>query len=330
MATLAPQAGRAPAVSLPIWQSRAVIASVLAAALGYLGFSLWSGWTNVAQAIARVGPGGIGVILVLSLVNYLLRFVRWQAFLRKLQADAPLGPSLRIYFAGFALTTTPGKAGEVVRALFLRPFGIPYSSTLAAFVSERLSDLLAIVLLTLLCLSPYPAARPAIFAALAIVGLGIALLAMPTLLARVVDASKEGTRIGAILRTGAALLLDIRRCHSAGMIVLASVCSLVAWAAEAYAFALLLGWLGFSCTTAFAMFTYTVSILCGALSMAPGGLGGAEAVMIAILISAGMDHGDAVAATVAIRLCTLWFAVLLGALALTAQRTSQPRARAHG
>jgi uncharacterized protein (TIRG00374 family) len=48
----------------------------------------------------------------------------------------------------------------------------------------------------------------------------------------------------------------------------------------------------------------------------PGGLGGTEAVMVGLLVWKGMPGADAVAATVLIRLATLWFAVGLGALML--------------
>jgi uncharacterized protein (TIRG00374 family) len=56
------------------------------------------------------------------------------------------------------------------------------------------------------------------------------------------------------------------------------------------------------------------------LSFLPGGLGGAEAVMISLLVLQGMTTPAAVAATVFIRLATLWFAVCLGLIALLKSR----------
>lgn len=60
-------------------------------------------------------------------------------------------------------------------------------------------------------------------------------------------------------------------------------------------------------------------MLAGALSFMPGGIGGAEGVMVALLMTQA-PAADAVAATVLIRLTTLWFAVAIGALALGASR----------
>ncbi len=101
-----------------------------------LGFSLWGGWQAVCAATARVGLFGIGVTLLMSAINYALRFGRWQLYLGALGHPLAWQPSLRIYLAGFALTTTPGKAGEALRGVLLKPLGVPYPQSFAAFVSE--------------------------------------------------------------------------------------------------------------------------------------------------------------------------------------------------
>jgi len=95
-------------------------------------------------------------MLVMSLLNYGLRFMRWQQYLGALAHPMPWRPSARIYLAGFALTTTPGKAGEALRGVLLKRWHVPYTHSLAAFLSERLSDLAAIVLLAFFGLSLYP------------------------------------------------------------------------------------------------------------------------------------------------------------------------------
>ena len=57
---------------------------------------------------------------------------------------------------------------------------------------------------------------------------------------------------------------------------------------------------------------FTFATLAGGLTGAPGGLGGAEAAMIALLTLDGRAAETAIAATAVIRLTTLWFAILLG------------------
>jgi hypothetical protein len=63
-----------PADSLPVdpvfsgWQYRALVLSVVLAALDYLLFALISGWREVTSAIVQVGVFGLLAALSLSLV----------------------------------------------------------------------------------------------------------------------------------------------------------------------------------------------------------------------------------------------------------------------
>ena len=52
--------------------------------------------------------------------------------------------------------------------------------------------------------------------------------------------------------------------------------------------------------------------------MLPGGLGPTEGSMSGLLALRGVDVPTAVGATLVIRVCTLWFAVALGAVAMLA------------
>jgi uncharacterized protein (TIRG00374 family) len=304
-------------LSLSGWRYRTVLASVAVSVLGYLAFSLWGGWAEVTHALVEVGAAGAAVALLMSLLNYALRFLRWQSYLRALGHPIPWRPSLRIYLAGFALTTTPGKAGEAVRGVLLKPWGVPYAKSFAAFISERLSDLCAIVLLTLFGLTLYPAARPLIVAGAAMIVAAFLVLSQRQAVQRlsVAVASRPG-RPAVLLARLLRVLEEAQRCHAVGLLLGATTLSVAAWSAEAIAFHWVLGWMGSDVPLAFAAFVYAISMLAGALSFMPGGLGGAEAVMVALLVWKGMPAGNAVAATVLIRLATLWFAVGIGVFSI--------------
>lgn len=289
-----------------------VLSATLAAAI-YLGFSFWAGWHDVAGAFAAVGWIWMACVLGLSLINYGVRFVRWQLYLSTLGHPVPVFASCMIYFAGFAFTTTPGKAGEMLRGVFLGARGVPFVRSTAAFLSERLSDLLAIVLICFLGYWAYPAGRFVV-----VVGaLVIALLAIGLSQGRAIAALGrwlEG-RSSRLVRAGShlvLLLLEARRCHRPEILLIATPLSLLAWAAEALGFCLVLDRMGIGFGLPFGMFVYALATLAGALSFLPGGLGSAEAVMVAALLIKGVSEPRAVAATIIIRLATLWFSVALG------------------
>lgn len=70
---------------------------------------------------------------------------------------------------------------------------------------------------------------------------------------------------------------------------------------------------------------YGLAISIGALSFLPGGLGGTEATMIFLLGVTGASVADAGAATILLRLATLWFAVLIGIVATVGLRGDTPQ-----
>lgn len=107
------------------WRFHALLLIVLLSVIGYLAFSLWGGWQEVVAAIVRVGLTGTAIALALSLVNYGLRFLRWQKYLALLGHRVYRPESLRIYIAGFGFTILPVKVGETIRSVFLNDMAFP-------------------------------------------------------------------------------------------------------------------------------------------------------------------------------------------------------------
>ncbi len=301
------------------WRLRALLLIVLLSAAGYLVFSLWAGWHEVVAAIVRVGFGGIAVALALSLVNYGLRFLRWQKFLALLGHHIYAPESLRIYIGGFGLTILPGKAGEAIRSVFLKQHGVSYPESLAAFFSEHFSNLISMLLLVAIGLWIYPPARPlvVILAVIIVIALGVL---QQTRWLKALERYAQPRLPARIARVAAALfeiVLHSGKCFRPSMLLYGLTLGLIAWGAEGFAFYYIMQLLGSDLSISTALFIYAFSMLVGALSFLPGGLGGAEATMIALLMLNHIAQPQAVAATVLIRLATLWFAVGLGIFALT-------------
>ena len=300
---------------------KAVLWSVALAALGYLGLSLWAGWREVVAAVVQVGPLVLLGLLALSLGNYLLRFVRWGRYLALLDAPVAWRVNLNVYFAGFALTTSPGKLGETLRSVLLKPHGVPSAASLAAFFAERASDLLAILVLAAIGLWSYAPARPVVGLALAFVVAAL-LLVQWTALIVAVDrwALARPQKWARLIVQLCEIILHFRRCFSLPAMGMGLALGVLAWLAEGVGFWWLLDALGHPLPLATAVFIYAFAMLIGGISFLPGGLGSSEAVMIGLLVMNGFPEAAAVTATLICRLATLWFAVGLGAIFLARQR----------
>ena len=146
---------------------RSISLAIVVAVVMYVGMATLADWEAFGAAVSAL-PGLLWAqVVVLSLVSYLLRFSRWHHFIVALGHKVPILRNLEIYLAAFALTLTPGKAGETIRSVYLHPYGVSYPHSIGAFVSERLLDLVAVGALASLAVSMFPEQRLWMFAAIA-------------------------------------------------------------------------------------------------------------------------------------------------------------------
>jgi glycosyltransferase 2 family protein len=300
------------------WRFRALIIVVCLSAAGYLLFTIWGGWENVIEAISQVGVLGITVALMLSLTNYGFRFVRWQHYLAVLGHKIPWLINLRLFLSGFALTATPAKAGEALRGIFLKDFGVSYHTSFGAFFSERISDLISVLILGTIGLWIYPDARLVIVAVGFFMGAFLFLLQNHAWLLYIEKWFQKhfSERVGNLIKFFIEIILAVRSCYALPTFLFATLLGILAWGAEGTAFFYLLKLLKSDISIFTALFIYAFSMLIGAISFLPGGLGGVEVTMLQLLIWHGIPPPIAVAATIVIRLATLWFSILIGILVL--------------
>jgi uncharacterized protein (TIRG00374 family) len=269
---------------------------------------------TMLDTLARISPGVVLGCLGLSLVNYGLRALRWHLYTRGLGLGVPLPRDTLYYVAGFSMTVTPGKIGEALRLWFLRRgHGYSYERTLALVAADRIADAAALVIIALLGIALLQASvaaiapmalitlvsvflmmRPRYLAAMVGWGYGI-VRRKPRLFGRLRIAVKQLAHLGAPWRLLAALLL-----------------SLLGWFAEVMQVWWVVRALGGSIDVWGAAVAFAVSMVVGSATMLPGGLGGTEIGMVALLTQRGVSFEIAVTTTALVRVTTLWFSVALG------------------
>ena len=287
------------------------------AALALLSF--WAGAGTVLAPLARLSVPLVLLLLSLSLLNYALRAWRWQHFSTGLGLAVPWRRNLIYFFAGFAMTTTPGKSGEALRLWFMeRCHGQPYERTAPLFVGDRLSDMAAITLYCLAGLGAFSGYEEAALGA----ALLLLLVTLPFLHPGLLAAARRllgraiGSRFPALHRRLDVAIGDTARLFTLRLFGFGLLLALAGWLAEIYEMKILLAAMGAPVSLQQASFIFTFAMIAGTLAMLPGGLGGTEAMMIALLSASQVEFGTAVAATAVIRVTTLWFATLLGFAAL--------------
>jgi uncharacterized protein (TIRG00374 family) len=292
----------------------------LCVALGvvvYGGFAIFEGGAEVGGQLLGFAWEWLPLLLALSLANYAVRFVRWELYLRMLDIRVSFKTSVGIFLAGLAMTITPGKVGEFLKSYLLRESeGVPMARSAPIVFVERVTDLLSLLLLASFGVATYePQAVPLVVAA-ALVTLGAVVVLQSQrltemalgLVARFPLGARIAPKLGEAVESSRSLL-------GFRPLVLGLLLATLAWFFECAEYSLAFKGFGLELPMGAAVFGYSFSTVAGVIS--PGGVGPTDFFLIEIAQRLGHVDGDvATAAAFLVRLCTLWFAVLLGAVAL--------------
>jgi uncharacterized protein (TIRG00374 family) len=307
---------------------RRVLVVMLFGVVVYGGFAVWRGVGEMGDVLAQFRWWAFAAACGLAFGNYLVRFLKWQFYLARLEIrGVGATDSFLTFLSGFVLTVTPGKVGEVFKSLVLHEtHAVPVARTAPIVVAERVTDLIGIIVLIVLGSLGFQGGF--LWA-----GIGAAVVA--TLL--VVIASRRMSH--AIIRVIQRMPGPFRRIgpklHDAydslavlvkpSNLVLPTLLSIVAWSLECLALWVILRGFGAPTPVPLCVFFYATSTLIGALVPVPGGLGVTEGSLQGQLVELGkVQATTATAAMILVRFATLWFAVLVGFVALTVLKRRHP------
>lgn len=253
-------------------------------------------------------------MLGLSLVNYTSRAWRWVFLTRHLELDVPVAKNALYYLTGYALTATPGKAGEAIRLWLLKlGHSIGYTKSLPLMVADRIVDMWAIAVLVFLSMSGFADYlwQSILMGVIVVVG-SIPILFPQLLLPLLYVIFEWQPRTGRIVVRARRFVHSMANSLGPRTYAATLLPAVLGWFAECVALYLVLVYLGAPITVSEATFVFAFSMIIGAISMLPGGLGSTEATMVLLLKTLGVDLGTAIAATAIVRITTFWFAVVLG------------------
>jgi len=297
-------------------------------------FAVYAGVHQIGSSLAQFRGVTFLLALCLACLNYLLRFGKWQYYLARLQIRGiPLLDSLLVFLTGFVLTITPGKVGEVFKsAVLAKTHGIAAERTAPIVIADRLTDVIGIVLLIVIGGATFPRGLPWALAGGLAVGVGLVLILwQPPALWLCDRLEARGGRVGAFVPKLRDSLANLRVLAQPRALVVPALLSVCAWGSEGSALYVLLWGFRQSVPLANSVFFYSTATLAGALIPVPGGLGLVEGMLRGALTHlGGVEDGAATSAMILVRLATLWWAVLVGFIALLLLRLRFPAAFAPG
>lgn len=305
-----------------------LLSAMLLGVLVYGGFALWSGLGKMRESLSHFEVSAFFVACALAFGNYLLRYLKWEFYLARL-AIRGVGKvdSFLTFLSGFVLTVTPGKIGEVFKSYLLhQSHGVPMARTAPIVVAERATDVLGIVVLIVAGSMGFSGGLLWAGIGGALVAVLIGIVSSRKLSLAIIDAiGRLPGKVGAFAPKLHESYESLATMLAPQNLIVPTLLSIGAWMLECLSLWVIVRGFAADVSVALAAFFYATSTLAGAIIPVPGGLGVTESALLGQLTQLGhIQETTATASMILVRFATLWFAVLVGFVALTLLRRRYP------
>ena len=298
-------------------KKRILISLVVAGAL-YLALTIYADLNNLSKVLSKFSLWLFPLVLILSLLNYISRFLKWDYYLLILKVNIKRIDSFSIFMSGLIMSVTPGKMGEILKAYLVKQIsGTPISRTAPIIFAERITDFISLVIIALVGAYVYDYGRNIVL------GVGIFFLLVVLIISNkniALPIINQFEKIKFLKK----YLLNIHAAYESSYLLLRplplfymTMLSFVSWSFECLGYHLILANFDVDLSYLWASFSYAFAPIVGAISMLPGGLGLTEGSLTYMLIQKSYSKEVAVASTFIIRAVTLWFAVLVGIISVS-------------
>jgi uncharacterized protein (TIRG00374 family) len=307
---------------------RRIIVAVLLGVAVYGVIVAVTGFREIRASLSLFHWNAFAIAIGMASGNYALRVLKWEYYLGRLGIrNIPKFDSALIFLSGFVLTITPGKVGEIFKsAVLFRTYGVSVARSAPIVFAERLTDLVGIIVLIVLGSLGFSGGLvwASIGAVLVAVGLLLVLWQRPlSAIVEWMERSPGKRRLWAPKAREA--IESLRVLASPVALLWPSFLSIIAWAFEGLALYFLLVGFGIEAQIPLVVFFYSTATLAGAVIPVPGGLGPTEAMIQQQLVHlGGVAPGVATASMLLVRFATLWWAVIVGFIALFILRARHP------
>ena len=294
------------------------LAIIFCAAIIYSVLLVFSDVNVIYEKMFNFDLKFLPVILAIIFSSWMILFLRWLILLRKHEINITLKENLLVYLAGFALSVSPAKSGELIKSLLLKNnFNIKKSKTIPIIFLERFYDIIGTFSVAVIGIT--------------FLGLGseMILIIIPVLIVIIFSFiySRKGfnivlhilNRIKFLAKFSVSLKDSheiIRKSSNLKTVCSCSALTILFRLIEGIGIILILFAIGIDFEFFHLVAIYSTSVILGAISMSPGGLGVTEGSFAGLLALYGFELQTTLVLAIIIRFFTLWFGVIVGFISL--------------
>jgi len=290
----------------------------IGATIFYATFLFLSDFNLVYEKISNFDIVFLPIIFVLVPLSWLTTFFRWQLLLKNAKITIPIKESLKIYISGLGLSITPGQVGELVKShLLKKQFQIPISRSAPIIVIERFYDLVGALIASILGIWYFENGSYFIIIGILLIGIIFALISSRGLFGKMISLI---TKIKYLKKFQDGLIdsYDVLRSSRSKKIgIISSFLSVLYWMINGLiVYCILIALDITNINFLIATSTNSLSVIIGALSFIPGGIGITESSMTGLFSLHGVEFNTGIILGVLIRFFTLWCSVFVGFICL--------------
>jgi len=300
---------------------------ILIAVVGiYAVFLFISDYNIISEKISNFKVNYLPLILFLVTASWVPVFIKWHFLLKNCEIDISLTKNITVFLSGLAFEITPGKLGALMKSQILKTsFNIPRTKTAPIVLVEKVYDLIGAILASII--------------GIIILGMDTYLIIIAILVLSMIfffvyyrPASelffKRITKTKFFSKYVENISESYQIIQKSTNVKVATICILLA----------ITYWFIISSAVYYTLIAfdvnildylkvlsiYATSILLGAISFIPGGVGITEGTLAGLFTLEGISISTALILSVMIRILTLWYSVGVGFIALKFTGTFSP------
>ena len=280
----------------------------------YIVFLIVSDFSVIREKIFDFNTDYLPIILLLAPLSWVIIFFRWHLLLKNSNITVPKKENFKIYMAGFAMSVTPGKVGELIKSQFLKSkYGIPRKNTIPIILSEYFYNIIGILAVSILGVYYFEFSLYVIIFTSGLIITALTIISSETFFKKFINLISKRNFLKKYVSSLSDSHIILKKSTRGKIFIISSALTVAFWLTEAlivYFVFLSFNILNFEFFKIVAI--YTTSLILGIVSFLPMGVGVVEGSLAGFLSYEGVDISIALTLVILIRIFTRWYGVIVG------------------
>ena len=292
---------------------------IVIASVGLYGvFLFFSDFNIISKQISNFKYELLPLILLLVSISWTPLLVRWQILLKKNNINIPIKKSFLLFLGGMSMSITPGHVGELIKSQLIKTiYNIPRTKTAPIIFVEKFYDLTGAIIASIIGIIILGMDISIILISVSILIVIIFLVYYRPLFEFILKRVTKTKFFSKYSENISDSYEIVRNSTTPQISSISFGLSVLYWIIISVAVHFILLSFGIESISILKTISiYSSSVIIGAISFIPGGLGITEGSLIGLFSLEGIDISLALILSVMIRILTMWYSVSIGFICL--------------